>query len=358
MKINRNNYEIFFIDYLDNNLSQSNLLEFMAFLAENPDLEDELNNIKNVKLISEKIDFVFKSDLKKSAITSESFYELCIKYIENEINIEEKNELFDAIKQNPTFKNEFELFKLTVLKLDNSISFSNKSALKRRILNPYYKNIIKFASVAAAAIVLFVIVTQIIGFYNKKDNSVKIYANSKHLNKNNSIKSITNAQTQFENKLASSTNNKRKNLTKYNNKNIVIDTAAKIVKVDEIEQPDSNLKNIEFNKVSQENSNNSIANNEQKNNKYLDTTLNAVFKNSKYSHFRDTINNMPHESITASNSEFTNRGVWDVIKASTNGINYITGSQIEIENNVDNKKHIKRFSLKIGKIGFSRITHK
>ena len=43
MKITRENYELFFVDYLDNKLSDSNILELMAFLAQNPDLEEELN---------------------------------------------------------------------------------------------------------------------------------------------------------------------------------------------------------------------------------------------------------------------------------------------------------------------------
>ena len=42
MKINRNNYEVFFMDYLDGNLDESVVNDFIEFLQKNPDLKEEL----------------------------------------------------------------------------------------------------------------------------------------------------------------------------------------------------------------------------------------------------------------------------------------------------------------------------
>ena len=43
MKINRNNYEAFFIDYLEGNLDEKMVDDFIEFLQQNPDLKEELS---------------------------------------------------------------------------------------------------------------------------------------------------------------------------------------------------------------------------------------------------------------------------------------------------------------------------
>ncbi|OFX35248.1 MAG: hypothetical protein A2X08_07360 [Bacteroidetes bacterium GWA2_32_17] len=433
MKINRINYELYFVAYLDNNLSHSDMLELMAFLVQNPDLEEELNLVKDIKLEPETICFDAKNSLKKKneeiEITKEKFDELCIGKIENTLNKEEKILLERYIKLNPElekefklfeltilqpdlsveftskeslkrieltteqanqlcigyiennlneaeekqfnsllnqsreFKKEYELYNLTVLKPDNSIIFANKKALKRSVLSPYIKGVYKISSVAAAAMILMLIILQIYN-NNNKSNNTKIYANSKYIKKTNTIKNNQIEKNKINNTFIASSKVIKKNiLTNNNNKFKNNDTIIKIANNNDIIKPDSFIINNNLNNIAIEPANNSLTNNESdsyriKTNKYLDTTLNAVFENSKYSHFRDMTNNVPYNSITASNSLFSNIGVWDVIKAGTNGINYITGSKIEVENNADKKKKLKHFSLKIGKIAFARTVHK
>ncbi len=135
MKINRKNYELYFVDYLDNNLSRGDLLEFMAFLAENPDLEEELNLVKEIKLEPETISFNSKNNLKKTIneveITKEKFDELCIGKIENNLNKDEIIILKNQFKLHPELEKEFKLFELTILKPDLTIEFSAKDSLKQ-----------------------------------------------------------------------------------------------------------------------------------------------------------------------------------------------------------------------------------
>ena len=438
MKINRINYELYFVAYLDNNLSRGDMLELMAFLAQNPDLEEELNLVKDIKLEPETIcfdaknslkkkneeieiskekfdelcigkientlnkqekillekhiklnpelekefklfeltilqpdlsvEFTSKESLKRIELTTEQANQLCIGYIENNLNEAEEKQFNSLLNQSREFKKEYELYNLTVLKPDNSIIFANKKALKRSVLSPYIKGVFKISSVAAAAMILMLIILQIYN-NNNKSNNTKIYANSKYIKKTNTIKNNKSDSYQIEkNKInntfiASSKVINKNNITNNNNKFKNNDTIIKIANNNDIIKPDSSIINNNLNNIAIEPENNSLTNNKFdseriKINKYLDTTLNAVFENSKYSHFRDMTNNVPYNSITASNSLFSNIGVWDVIKASTNGINYITGSQIEIENNTDKKKHLKHFSLKIGKIAFARTVHK
>ncbi|PIY04580.1 MAG: hypothetical protein COZ21_06275, partial [Bacteroidetes bacterium CG_4_10_14_3_um_filter_31_20] len=135
MKINRINYELYFVAYLDNNLSRGDMLELMAFLAQNPDLEEELNLVKDIKLEPETICFDAKNSLKKKneeiEISKEKFDELCIGKIENTLNKEEKILLEKHIKLNPELEKEFKLFELTILQPDLSVEFTSKESLKR-----------------------------------------------------------------------------------------------------------------------------------------------------------------------------------------------------------------------------------
>jgi hypothetical protein len=95
-EINRHNYEIFFIDYLDGNLSPSQEKQLWSFLKENPDLKDELENFEPVEISSEKQPFPEKQQLKKTVLLDESnrsnFDELCIRYIEGDLSLKEKDE--------------------------------------------------------------------------------------------------------------------------------------------------------------------------------------------------------------------------------------------------------------------------
>lgn len=426
MKINRKNYELYFVDYLDNNLSRGDLIEFMAFLAQNPDLEEELNLVKDIKLEPEtilfkaknslikkneeieiskekfeelcigkientlnkeeeiqldthiklhpelekelklfkltilkpdlSIKFANKESIKRIELTTEKVNQLCIDHIENNLSVSEEKQFNTLLNQNQELKREFELFNLTVLKPDTSIVFLNKSSLKRRFVYPFNKSFLKISSIAVAAVIFVLIITQIVDFSNNNDK--KNYANLKQIKKNFKIKNIVPINNETENKLFALTKqNKKNNLIKKKNVFVNKDTTSAIANVNKPNILDSIAVKNNIINLPQEKINNDVAIiNENKHNKYLDTTLNAVFENSKYSHFRDMINNVPYESITASSNG--NFAMWDIIKAGTNGINYITGSQISVDNKTDEKKRVKRFSLKIGKIGFSRITHK
>ena len=134
MKINRNNYELFFIDYLDGKLSHSDELELMAFLAVNPDLEEELNLVKGIKIEPEEITYFDKKNLKKDdlyEIPSERFDELCIGKIEGTLSQEEELFLAQYLELNPEKVKELQLFEMTILKADTSVQFENKDFLKR-----------------------------------------------------------------------------------------------------------------------------------------------------------------------------------------------------------------------------------
>ena len=65
MKITRENYESFFIDYLDGFLDEKLIDDFIEFLQQNPDLKEELSLFENVSVDAENISFDKKDQLFK-----------------------------------------------------------------------------------------------------------------------------------------------------------------------------------------------------------------------------------------------------------------------------------------------------
>ena len=67
MKITRDNYEIYFIDYNDNNLNKTEIIELNFFLDNNTDLKKEFHLFVNdsvLKLQKTNVNFTYKNDLK------------------------------------------------------------------------------------------------------------------------------------------------------------------------------------------------------------------------------------------------------------------------------------------------------
>ena len=69
MEINRNNYEIFFLDYHEGNLSAQQQAKLFIFLEQHPDLKNEFESFDLVKLPSINIFFEEKNSLKRELIT-------------------------------------------------------------------------------------------------------------------------------------------------------------------------------------------------------------------------------------------------------------------------------------------------
>jgi len=64
--INRSNYEVWFIDYADGQLSPDQVAEMLLFLEENPDLKNEFSLFEQVTLPVDTVEFAFKKSLKKN----------------------------------------------------------------------------------------------------------------------------------------------------------------------------------------------------------------------------------------------------------------------------------------------------
>jgi len=133
MEINRSNYEIWFIDYLDGKLNDKQVELLNTFLSDNRDLKDELNEIMDIRLNPVEIKFSGKSVITKKPadISDIQFDYLCAGYVENNLSDEELNELNDILLNNPEKERNLDIFKKLKL-TPPDVRYRNKYKLLQR----------------------------------------------------------------------------------------------------------------------------------------------------------------------------------------------------------------------------------
>jgi hypothetical protein len=111
MQIDRSNYEIWLIDWMDGELTSSQEGQLMTFLDQNPDLRGELNDLTPVNTEFVGVAFRNKEQLKKqpSEISSSQFEYLCAAYLENDLNESQKAEVEEIVYTSPDRKKTFDL---------------------------------------------------------------------------------------------------------------------------------------------------------------------------------------------------------------------------------------------------------
>ena len=166
MRINRLNYEESLIDYLDGNLDPVLTAELLAFLSDNPDLENQCRDLKsiNCQKVEEDLCYPDKDALKKDftdieTINEDNFDEFCIAGLEGLLKDEGKNKLLCYITLHPEKAADYKLFSHTVLRSDNRIHFPGKEALERDIIiRPYSRFLYSVMRIAAVAAVLILVI--------------------------------------------------------------------------------------------------------------------------------------------------------------------------------------------------------
>lgn len=160
MKFNRDNYELYVIDFLEGTLPENDHVLFITFLEDNPDIKDIVNHIHSVQLQPGTIYFEGKQILKKNLNPSQyqdDFDNYCIAYLEGDLDSAEKINFENWLSDHREKNNELELFRKAYLKADMSIGFSQKTGLKRRFIIQRRVRLISVLATAAAAIILLVI---------------------------------------------------------------------------------------------------------------------------------------------------------------------------------------------------------
>jgi hypothetical protein len=158
MRPDRSNYEIWFTDWLDGNLSDKQVEEFMVFLKENPDLREELNGLTMVSLEPHKLIFNGKKSLKKSpeSLSESQFEHLCIANLENDLTPSQKAELNEIIDHDENKRKGFEHIQKLKL-IPSAGSFKRKSSVKKLTAGQKIIRLSAWGLSAAATIAILVI---------------------------------------------------------------------------------------------------------------------------------------------------------------------------------------------------------
>jgi hypothetical protein len=169
MDINPNNYEAYFLDYIEGRLDSQSIAQLKSFLYKHPKL-----NIKTKRfdyLSPENINFPNKTSLKKFQfqnfeINDKNFDEFCIARLEKLLSAEKSKELFEYIDKYPNSNEDFDRIARTFLQ-PQPVTF-DKELLYKIHSKRSSKSAILWYSIAAG---LAIFVTVGINLIRQKNNS-------------------------------------------------------------------------------------------------------------------------------------------------------------------------------------------
>lgn len=175
MKLDRNNYEEFFLLYVDNELTAEQRKSVEQFVQENPDLAMELDILRQTVLPADNsVVFAGKDLLLKnetgSLINISNYEEYLISYIDGELNAAERKEFEKFTAEHPLVKEELSIYLQTKSEPEEEIVFANKEILYRKeekvrvISMQWWKIAVAAAVILVAGIGTFTIL-------NKKDTT-------------------------------------------------------------------------------------------------------------------------------------------------------------------------------------------
>src|SRR6056297_1202534 len=177
MKITRNNYETFFVDYLEGTLDENLVDNFLEFLQQNPDLKEELSLMDTAPIEPDATVFANKEKLYKEKYDAEeTFNKAAIALIEGVISTSEKKEFDAYLLKHPEKQKEVKQFQQTKLQPDSSVVFAHKTKLYRR---PLGKTIFMWSSRVAAVLVVALAIYALFNQtdFNIPDNRVAVIEN-------------------------------------------------------------------------------------------------------------------------------------------------------------------------------------
>ena len=149
MNINRHNYEMYFMLYVDNELSAEERNAVDQFIDVHTDLRPELDLLLKTTLPAEDFFYSGKNDLYKDDIHTESMQEKMLLYLDNELTPVEAESFIAVINSTESLKDEWHILQQAKLNPGEKVVFKNKPSLYR-----YEKNVITFRmwKMAAAAV--------------------------------------------------------------------------------------------------------------------------------------------------------------------------------------------------------------
>jgi len=152
MNINRNNYEEYFLLYTDNELSEAERKMVDAFVAANPDLQEELLMLQQSVVKPMEVDFPGKAGLLKPETIDTATQEKLLLLLDNELKGKEKAAAQSLIQYNNAVKQEWEILQQTKFTAADTIIFNDKPLLYKKEAGKVVA--VKWWRMAAAAMLI------------------------------------------------------------------------------------------------------------------------------------------------------------------------------------------------------------
>ncbi len=141
--INRENYEALLLDLIEGQLSMEDEKNLFQFLAENPDLEVDLDQM-DISLPVFEASFPLKESIKKGGLNKEinpgNFEQFCIARIEGDLPVSRELDLDAFLESNHGYFRVASIYNLLKLKADKTIEFPEKDILKAIVSSSNTKN--------------------------------------------------------------------------------------------------------------------------------------------------------------------------------------------------------------------------
>lgn len=170
MKIRRDNYESYFLDYLDGNLEKQWVDELIDFLQKNPDLKAELQQAASGKLTPDNLIFEGKAKLIKQEYDKpEEFNKAAVAWLEGDLSEKEKKSFEAWAASGPEIQKELLLYKKTKLLPDTTVVYDNKNHLYR---TGKVKTVLLLGLRIAAVFVLGFMAYRVVDDFRGNDNLV------------------------------------------------------------------------------------------------------------------------------------------------------------------------------------------
>lgn len=161
VKINRENYALFAVDYIDGSLNSVQAAAFLSFLDENPDLKEEFNGLSLTNsLPADEMEMPMKQALKhdydldalKISLYNYDYY--FIAWFEGDLTEPGRHNVSSFAKRHPEAKTDFERFAQSRLLLETDTIYPAKVSLKQNIILPLWMKIVPVAAFAATILLL------------------------------------------------------------------------------------------------------------------------------------------------------------------------------------------------------------
>jgi hypothetical protein len=355
--IDGNNYESYFLDFLEGKLAEQEVEMLMAFLKNNPDLEESLIHydkyvIESNPEITLSKNFLLKSLDNFHSINEHNFDEFCVAYYEKDLSTKADEELSKYLNVHPEKLRDFENYGKVYINPPLNLKYPFKSRLKKITLLPFYK--IAYISTAAAAILLLFIylIPSIKQFMPAEKQTVAITEE-----KNEHRIEALNEELEMirGNKTPDSKKSNQVNPGNLYTKEIQL---LNDNKVESLHKDEINLKSINSIKINNLKPPISIEK------IYLTTGVerkNVDNNTTPYLNIREFAIRKLHKTIEPNLSERTdqiNLTWWDLARLGVKGINKLTGSEIKMDGKINEEGKIVAMVIESGKLSFSRSESK